>query len=228
MEYQHKDQLYQRNLKHDDQLKGILFQQDAYIFRYPVSDDEFDREFISIISSKYDDPIPGSLQLDSEIEGQLNNHFREVFLKENALILIENKENNAIVGWFTVLDQDASFLESFKRANDMYQDYFKPESKKLRVRLILIKKEYRGQGLSRYLFPAIDTIAKNFGFESIQMLTAAPEMFKLCEKHGYNNLAELFEDEMPNEYLEVLKPSDEIKTRLRGQPFRVIYYVKNI
>lgn len=75
--------------------------------------------------------------------------------------------------------------------------FFLPEVKKARVRLIIVFREERGKGLLNLMFEAIDVMAKDRGFDCVQMTCTSPETFHVSKKFGYDVLSEVFFKEYP-------------------------------
>ena len=88
-------------------------------------------------------------------------------------------------------------IDATNKAKAAGPQYFLPEVKKARVRLIIVFREERGKGLLNFLFEAVDVMAKEQGFDCLQMTCTSPETFHVSNKFGYEVLSEVFFKDYP-------------------------------
>ncbi|CDW86840.1 UNKNOWN [Stylonychia lemnae] len=168
---------------------------------------------------------------------------KDKMLQNDSFIFVENIQTKELVGSFVVFDQDQpqdsisipsdrlrsiinSLVETTKRAKENHPEFFTNEMRKMRVRLIIVFREHRGKGILNRMYEAFENIAESRGFNAIHMTCGAPETFHLCKKFGYQTLGEFRYQDMEPEFLEYYKPSDEIKSKFRGEDMRIQYNIK--
>ncbi|CDW78926.1 UNKNOWN [Stylonychia lemnae] len=198
-----------------------------------------------MIEVQIDDPIPNSFNQDFESQKMMNDLMKEKMFKNDSYIYVEDIRSKELAGIFVVFDQDqpqdsipfysdryksmiTSLVETTKNAKENHPELFTDETKKMRVRLIIVFREHRGKGILNHMYNAFENIAESRGFNTIHMTCGAPETFHLCKKFGYQTLGEFRYLGLEPELLQYFKPSDEIKMKFRGEDMRIQYNVKII
>eukprot|EP00347_Sterkiella_histriomuscorum_P013607 403364072 len=116
-------------------------------------------------------------------------------------------------------------IDATNKAKAAYPEFFTPEVKKARVRLIIVLREHRGKGLLNLIFEACTQMAKERGFDCIHMTSTSPETMHVARKFGYTVLSEVYFKDYP-EINEHYKPHESLLKKLGDAPHTVQYCAK--
>ncbi|TNV76262.1 hypothetical protein FGO68_gene14191 [Halteria grandinella] len=195
------------------QERGVLHETDAYLFRYPETEDEIiDHENVLVGSRFSGNPQYVLMEISRETIARISFLERDQEISNQQRIAVFDKSTGTICGAFGVsrLDQEVSIPDfNVKFSHDpailrMYEHYYQLEhslkmtypkyfqdlSKICVMHAFAVAPEYRGRGIATLMNEVSIKRAKELGCKYMIAFMVSPETQHIGRKYGFQLLVE--------------------------------------